>query len=69
MTKSNRDSVREYRARKAAEGGRPISVWLEPQTLLMLDALRKHFGKSKKGKNAPLVVKAIHVLYKSIINQ
>ena len=69
MTKSNRDRVRDYRARKAAEGGRAISVWLEPQTAHMLDTLRKYFGKSRRGKNAPLIAKAIEYLYKSIIDK
>lgn len=67
MKKSIKERVRKCRARKAAKGGRPISVWLEPQTVLMLDAIRKHYGKSKRGKNAPLVAKAIDSLYQSII--
>ena len=69
MTKSNRDRVRDYRARKAAEGGRPISVWLEPETLLKIKSLRKHYGRSKRGKNAPLIAKIIEALYQSLIDK
>jgi hypothetical protein len=69
LKKFNRDRVRECRARKAAEGGRAISVMLEPQTAHKLDVIRKHYGRSKKGRNAPFIAMAIEALYQSIINQ
>jgi hypothetical protein len=67
MTQKQR--MREWRAKKAQEGGRSLSIWLDPNTVAQLDALRKHFGKSGRGRNKPLIVRAIRLLYKSTFNQ
>ena len=64
---TNKERVSRYRQRKIDAGGRQLSLMLEPETARMLDSLRRHFGRSRRGKNAPLLKRAIETLYKMTI--
>jgi hypothetical protein len=66
---NGKDRMRAWRAKKSQEGGRSLSLWLESETAAQLDALRKHFGRSRRGRNKPLIEKAIRHLHKSIFNK
>jgi hypothetical protein len=62
----SKEIMKKWRAKKAREGGRSLSLWLDPETTELLDALRKYFGRSKGGKNKPIITNAIRDLHKSI---
>ena len=59
MAKSVKKRVREWRERKAREGGRSLSTWLEPDTARMLDFLLGHYGETV----SPVIARAIESLY------
>ena len=66
---TGKQHMREWRAKKAEEGGRNLSIWLGPKTVAQLNALRKHYGPSRRGRNKPLIVRAIQHLHDSLFNQ
>lgn len=66
---TGKQRMREWRAKKVEEGGQSLSLSLDPETVAQLNALRKHFGRSRRGRNKPLIVRAIRYLHESIFNQ
>jgi hypothetical protein len=66
---NNKERMQAWRAEKTGQGGRNLSVWLDPETTEQLDALRTHFGRSKRGRNKPLISIAIRHLHESIFNK
>ena len=58
----HRDKMRKWREKRGAEGGRNLSVWLEPETLRMVDELLDRYPRLNKKK---LVAEAVRVLYNS----
>jgi hypothetical protein len=63
------ERVKAWRDKKRRQGGRSLSLWLDPDTTEQLDALRKHFGRFKGGRNKPLIARAIRHLHESIFNK
>jgi hypothetical protein len=63
------DRMKNWRAKKACEGGRSLSLLLEPETVIQLDELREHFGRSQGGRNKPIISKAIQHLHETIFNK
>jgi hypothetical protein len=63
---NSKDRMKAWRAEKTGQGGRSLSLWLDPETTEQLDALRNHFGRSKRGRNKPIITKAIRDLHKSV---
>jgi hypothetical protein len=63
------DRMRQWRSKKEEEGGRSLSLWLEPETAKQLNELRRHFGRSKGGRNKPIISKAIRDLHEAIFNK
>jgi hypothetical protein len=61
--------MKEWRAKKASEGGRSLSLLLEPETVIQLDELRSHYGRDKGGRNKPLIARAIKHLHEAIFNK
>lgn len=59
MGRTNRQRVKEWRAKKAKEGGRSLSVWMEPEIAGKLDSLREASGES----TSLLVAQAIAALH------
>jgi hypothetical protein len=62
--------MQAWRSRKKEKGGRSLTVWLEPETAMELEALCKHFGRHSgryKGEIKPLIAEAIKHLYESNI--
>jgi hypothetical protein len=61
--------MKQWRAKKASEGGRSLSLLLEPETVIQLDELREHFGRYKGGRNKPLIARAIKNLHETVFNK
>ena len=64
----SKQRMKAWRADKTGQGGRSLSLWLDSESKEQLDALRNHFGRSKRGKNKPIITKAIRDLHKTIFN-
>jgi hypothetical protein len=64
MGQTNRQRVREWREKKAREGGRSLSVWLEPEIAKKLDELKGASGES----TAVLVARAVSTFHSVTCN-
>ena len=65
----SKERVKVWRAEKAKQGWANYNIWFDPKTRKLLDELRRHFGRSKRGKNKPIIVKAIQHLHDFIFNE
>ena len=63
------DRMKQWRAKKASEGGRSLSLWLDPETVSQLDDLHEHYGKSKGGRNKPIITRAIQHFHETVFNK
>ena len=66
---NQKERMRAWRAEQTQQGGRNLSVWLDPETTKQLDAIRKFLGRSTGGKNKPIITRAIRDLHKSIFTK
>jgi hypothetical protein len=64
MGQTNRQRVKEWREKKAREGGRSLSVWLEPEIAKKLDELKGASGES----TAVLVARAVSTFHSVTCN-
>ncbi len=64
MGRTNRQRVKEWRERRSKEGGRSLSVWIEPETAKKLDELKE---KSEEATSF-LVARAIAALHNVTCN-
>ena len=64
MGRTNRQRVKEWRERRSREGGRSLSVWMEPETVKKLDEIKE---KSEEATSF-LVARAIEVLHNVTCN-
>ena len=71
MPKTVNQRVTEWREKNVVNGGRSLSVWLDPQTAKMLDELSKHFRYPtylKRGTKTSLVTRAIKKYHEGIFS-
>ena len=61
---TNKQRVQAWRNKKAKEGGKNMSVWIEPETVKQIDELLEKFPDKNK---ASLVAHAIESLYQKNI--
>lgn len=66
MKKQSIEKVRRWRTKKAKEGGRSLSVWLEPETARLLDEIRQ---TNPEAKMKEIVRVAIEQLYEVTCSQ
>jgi hypothetical protein len=66
---NSNERMQAWRAKQTQQGGRNLSVWLDAEAWYMLDQIRKHFGRSTRGRNKPLIIAAIQHLYESIFSE
>jgi len=62
---NSKERMQAWRAEKTGQGGRSLSLWLDPEAATQLDELRVHFGRSTRGRNKPLIARAIKHLYQT----
>lgn len=57
-----REKVRRWRTKKAKEGGRSLSVWLEPDTARRLDEIRQKHPEAKMKDIVKIALERLHEL-------
>jgi hypothetical protein len=65
MAKPVRQRVQKWREKKSQQGGRSLSVWLEPETTERLEYLLKAYGETA----SPLIARAIDALHQVTCNR
>ncbi|RJP94021.1 MAG: hypothetical protein C4518_04510 [Desulfobacteraceae bacterium] len=57
---TNRQRVRQWREKKAKEGGKNLSVWMEPETVKQMDELLERLPDEDKTSIIALAIRMLH---------